>query len=298
MICLNSRNFEVSYHMCQMYRLMTEHTESKIARLAMSGSDALEIRENLQAFDQIEVSGNTIRRSLRRSGLVARVRRTKLFLSKKHQKQRLAFALKYKNWTNEDWKKVCFSDESKFELFNTSRRQYCWKRPGAPLMSHHIKPSVKHPLSIMIWGCFTSEGIGNLVLIDGTLDAKLYCRILKEDFLGTLGWYNLSSDNIVFQQDNDPKHTSKLAKSWFADNNIKVLDWPSQSPDLNPIEHLWDEVDRRLRKLPNHPTNRGDLWEKITDVWNSVDLDVCTKLIDSMPQRIQKVIAAKGGYIK
>ena len=64
---------------------------------------------------------------------------------------------------------------------------------------------------------------------------------------------------------------------------MKVLDWPPQSPDLNPIEHLWIEIDNRLRHLPERISNKNDLWNKIQQVWNEIDIDTCTNLIHSMP---------------
>ena len=87
-------------------------------------------------------------------------------------------------------------------------------------------------------GCFTSCGVGYLCKIDGKLNAELYCKILDENFMETLRYYELSVDDIIFMQDNDPKHTAILTKKWFEDNNVELLSWPPQSPDLNPIEHL------------------------------------------------------------
>ena len=79
------------------------------------------------------------------------------------------------------------------------------------------------------------NGIGNLVRIDGGLDAELYCKILEEDLPSSVEFYGDELKNYIFQHDNDPKHTSKKVKKWLADNEIEVLEWPAQSPDLNPI---------------------------------------------------------------
>jgi hypothetical protein len=81
--------------------------------------------------------------------------------------------------------------------------------------------------SIMVWGCFTGDGIGNLCRIEGGLDRELYRQILDEDLLGTLSYYKINSDQIIFQHDNDPKHTAKLIQKWLEDHEIKVLVWSS-----------------------------------------------------------------------
>ena len=150
----------------------------------------------------------------------------------------------------------------------------------------------------MVWGCFTSEGIGYLCRIDGGLDAKLYKKILKDELMQTINYYGLDKNSILFQHDNDPKHTAKSVKKWLEYKRLAVLDWPSQSPDLNPIEHIWNEVERRLRDLRGHINSKEDLWEKLQDVWNGIEVDVCRKLIATMPQRIQDVLKAKGGYTR
>ena len=112
---------------------------------------------------------------------------------------------------------------------------------------------------------------------------------------------------MILQHDNDPKHTTtsshrlvrlERTKRWLEDNRICVLDWPAQSPDLNPMEHLWQEVKRRLSRLTSRPSGEEDLWDKLQDVWNGIEPSICTKLIGSMPARIQAVLDAKGGYTR
>ena len=100
-------------------------------------------------------------------------------------------------------------------------------------------------------------------------------------------------DNFVFQSDNDPKHTSKKAKKWLADNGIEVLEWPAQSPDLNIIEHLWDHLDRNVPK--SQRTSLKTFRSALFETWRNIDLETITTLIDSIPNRLQAVIDANGG---
>jgi hypothetical protein len=149
--------------------------------------------------------------------------------------------------------------------------------------------------SIMIWGCMTSKGVGFMCLINGRIDANLYQEILSDEFLQTLHFYGLDRDSIIFQHDNDPKHTASSTIRWLRDHNIFVLKWPPQSPDLNPIEHLWSYLKERIRNRPVQPKNKEELWEAFREEWSRIDPDFCAKLISTMPERIAAVLKAKGG---
>ena len=105
-------------------------------------------------------------------------------------------------------------------------------------------------------------------------------------------------DDVFFQQDNDPKHTSRLAKTWFSEHGIRVLPWPSCSPDLNPIEHVWNYVDCKIRARPIQPTSIAELKRAIEEEWYAIPLEYIQSLFDSMPRRIEAVLKAKGGYTK
>ena len=150
----------------------------------------------------------------------------------------------------------------------------------------------------MLWGCMMWEGCGYACRIEGKMDADLYISILEDNLGASLEYYGLDDEDMIFQQDNDPKHTSKKAKTWFKDNNIQVLWWPAQSPDLNPIEHLWYHLKMKLGQYEEAPRGILELWERVDKEWNKIGAEVCQNLIASMPRRVQAVIRAKGGYTK
>ena len=91
-----------------------------------------------------------------------------------------------------------------------------------------------------------------------------------------------------FQHDNDPKHTARIVTNWLDEKRIQRLKWPSFSPDMNPIEHLWDEVEQRMKK--EQPKNEKDLQECLTRVWNGIEKPVMKKLVDSVSNRLNEVI--------
>ena len=156
----------------------------------------------------------TVRCALCKIGLNGRVRRTKLFLSTTHKKALRIWAEEHHEWEVEaHWHNVVFSDESKFNLFGSDGRQYCRRRPGEEFLDRNVKKVVKHGGgSLMVWGCITPQGPGRLHRIEGRMNAVQYCEILTESFLGTLADQRLSPDNVIFQQDNDPKHTLRQAQ--------------------------------------------------------------------------------------
>jgi hypothetical protein len=113
-----------------------------------------------------------------------------------------------------------------------------WREPLTGLKLKNLMPTVKFEEgSVMVWGCFSYYGMWKLVFIHGTMDAVKYVDILSNNLASSAESMRL--DSFTFQQDNDPKHTSRIAKNYFAAKNIDLLPWPPQSPDLNPIEAIW-----------------------------------------------------------
>jgi len=241
----------------------------------------------------------TVRRNLKKAGMMAVKKRKRPFLSKRHRRERLDWALAHQHWTVEDWKKVVHSDESKINRFGSDGDRTTWKIKGEGLSDRLVKGTLKFGGgSLMMWGCMMWEGVGNLVKIDGKMDTDLYMQIMEDDLLGSLDWYDISPREIIFQQDNDPKHKCLVRRGWYKDNGIELLPWPAQSADIAPIEHLWSHLKNKLKEYDHPSSGILELWERVEKEWNKIQSEVVQNLIESMPRRVAAVIRAKGGYTK
>ena len=213
---------------------------------------------------------------------------------KKNVKARLKWCKEHKEW-NDEWKKVVFSDESRFCLFHNDGRRKVWRKIGERHRRDCLKPTVKFGGgSVMVWGCFSWWGVGPLVVVDGTLNQDGYVDILNKQLEPYLKQLDEQHPGMLFQDDNAPCHTAARPTQYLETQGIKHMAWPSQSPDLNPIEHLWDELDRRVRKRKRLPTSHAELAAALKEEWGKVPFDAIQKKIFSMSRRIAAVIDAKG----
>ena len=148
----------------------------------------------------------------------------------------------------------------------------------------------------MVWGCFGAGEVGDLYKVKGFLNKEGYHSILQHHAISCV--QRLIGANFLLQQDNDPKHTSKLCKKYLgkkqAAGMLSVIEWPAQSPDLNPIELLWEQLDRMVRK--KCPSSQSNLWEVLQEAWGEISTDYLNKLTARMPKVCNAVIAANGAF--
>lgn len=202
-------------------RATTEQTDRKIYR---------EVRKNPRTSSRIlkeslnlNVSEKTIRRRLKEKNLCSYFQKKKPLLRKANIKKRLAFAKEHVNKNMSFWESIIWSNESKFELRNPKRRFRVWCKSTERLQARHLQHTVKHGGgSLMVWGCFSSNAVGNIVKIDGKMTGESYVNILNENLQPSAR--KMSLRRFIFQQDNDPKHTSRVAKDYYKKKRLKLLD--------------------------------------------------------------------------
>lgn len=149
----------------------------------------------------------------------------------------------------------------------------------------------------MIWGCMAASGVGEIFLCEGRMNSQRYVAMINEILEPSiLKLFEEDDPEYLLQQDNAPCHTSKKTLEWFSENNVPLISWPPQSPDLSPIENLWSILKRKLSIF--RYKSKEDFKEKIFDEWNKISAEQCKKLVDSMPKRVRAVIKAKGGATK
>uniref|UniRef100_A0A8C1CKD1 Uncharacterized protein n=1 Tax=Cyprinus carpio TaxID=7962 RepID=A0A8C1CKD1_CYPCA len=246
----------------------------------------------------VSASARTVRRRLSDRGLVSRRTAKKTLLSKKHVEDRLEFCRRYKDWTAEDWCKVIFSDEASFHLFGTSGKSAVRRRTGEDHHECYDVPSVKHPATLHVWGCFSTKGVGSLIILpkNTARNKEWYQNVLQEQLLLTIH-EQFGDDPCIFQHDGAPCHKAREIKKWLEDHCIETLDpWPGNSPDLSPIESLWSVLRRRVDE--QKPKNSDQLRELIRQEWIAISRDLAQDLISSMPERIAEVMKNKGQHCK
>ncbi len=169
------------------------------------------------------------------------------------------------------------------------------RKVGERYRKVNLLPTFKSGLeSISVWAAFSMKGRAPLIHIDGNLNHKKYIKILEEQLIPFSINCHGSKDNIIFQQDGCGPHRAKPLSNYLENQGTKLLQWPAQSPDMNPIEDAWAILKRTLRRYSTYPTSKDALFERLSKIWDKLPASYFDSLIGSMPNRVNALRIAKG----
>ena len=239
-----------------------------------------------------KISTRTIRRVLLEDlSLPSFVAAQKPLLTKSMKEKRIKFSRKYLNWTHKMWRKCLFTDESEFETISRNKYSKVRRKKGEDrYQTKFIKKVVKHPASIMIWGSVCARGFGKIFFlpVNSRMNSLIFKDVIKNYLLPTMSKYSCS----VFLQDNASPHTSKITSSYLKQNSIQTIYLPANSPDLNPIENLFNFLKYKLES--EDTSSLPKLKKAIKRSVGKFERKYFEKLCLSMPERLQEVIDRRG----
>jgi transposase len=246
----------------------------------------------------LDASRQTVDRRLQEAGLYGRVARHKRDYSEAEIRKRMSFAEGYQHWTTADWDRVLFSDEKCFYGSGFCGRIWVRREKGEALNPKYCVSKIAHPVKVNVWACFCSAGQGYTYIFNDTLDTKLLKKIFDEGHLLQSAEDRglVDAGQWYFLQDNDPKHRSAPIQKWLHDHGISCIDFPPYSPDLNPIENLWNTLQRDVERRACDTLE--SLQDAVEAAWNKLDPEHMRALVHSMPARCQAVIDAQGWHTK
>ena len=265
----------------------TDHLISRVVQVDPSTSLS-------EISGEANVSRSTAWRRLKKDDFVSRMRPSSLHLSERHKTQRLRWAMKHCHWRNQ-WSRVVWSDEAAVRLRSKDGRLKLWLKSGRKVPDRFFTSRRQDDgRKLLIWGAIWNDGRTSLHVTRENMNSERYMQVLEEHVYPLSFSLGDPSSEWLFMDDNAPPHRAVATREYKRSAGIRSLDWPARSPDLNPIEHVWAILKRRVRRhlRPNDDLNQLEFL--IKEEWNHLDQQVIKNLIGSMPSRVRSVIGNRG----
>lgn len=243
-----------------------------------------------------QISEQLVRNRLHSAGYSRRVALRRPFITPVHKDNRLAFARAHVEKPDIWWHRIKFSDEKIFSGANDSARTFITRKTGERYEPECLVPTKRWGPQVHVWAIISWCGVGPIRRIAGTLTAEQYVTSMIPDIQDLCR--ERRSGRLVrylFQQDNARPHVARRTLQFLQEEGVDTLPWPANSPDLNPIEHCWSYVSKRVR-AHGTPRNSDQLWEWVRSEWEATPLDYVQSLYRSIRSRLRNVLEKNGGF--
>lgn len=244
------------------------------------------------------LSAQTVRRRIKEAGIRCRRMRRRLRLSPAHVIARERWAMERIHWRQNQWQRVIFTDESRFRLFQSDGRIRVWRDPNTAFHPAHIQYSERQSRSLHVWAGITMNSRTELVFLDSAVTAQHYGNILQQHLMPFVDREFQGVQNCILQDDNAPPHRAHIVTELKRDIGLRTLRWPSRSPDMNPIEHVWSYMKLMINRQTNPPTNLQHLRTLMNDIWLQMPQDLLRRLVLTLPKRVHALLLSRGAYTR
>lgn len=259
---------------------------------------ARKLQNRLRLTTGTRVSDQTIRNRLHEDQQTSKRRVVRIPLSRDQRANRARFCRQHLNWSLNQWSMVLFTDECKVNYFSDDRRIRVWRRRGERFSEACIHESDRFGgPNVMIWGGISLRGKTELAILNGgTVTAQRYIEEVIRPHV--IPFAQQIGPGFWLMQDNARPHTARATQAVLEESHIQALPWPANSPDLNPIEHLWDQLKRRVRESEQEICNQQQLINALKQAWDQIPAENVRTLIESMHSRLLECRAKRGGHTR
>ena len=216
-------------------------------------------------------------------------------LTKIQKEKRFSFANKYRKAGMSFWSRVVFTDEKIFEASDMGTKPRVTRKRGERSSKACVRPTPKRGLKVHVWGAIMRGAMGPIRQVQGNLNAQKYQDDIIFDVDDLCNFDPAHPKKArIFQQDGAPPHRAKCTLHFLQEKRVTTLPWPGNSPDFNPIEHVWAHMGRRVRARGN-PRNVDELWKWVQEEWDLTPMTLIESLYKSLPSRLSEAIGNSGG---